>query len=202
MATLGDLKTFIASNMVRDDLAVDLADHFLAHINAAIRHYSGRNWWFLAKVATTPTVASQNYITRPTTVERIRMVSIPSLGYELDKVDITEIESLDEPTAQTGQPTAYAEYGSQLRLWPTPNAVFTVKIVGTEKLTALADDADENAWTNEGFDLIAARSEMTLCGFMRDASGVASAALSVRDAENALNEINTTRLDGPVCAAW
>jgi hypothetical protein len=204
MATYGDLKTRIAAEMIRDDLsageenAVQLANAILS----AVRHYRVRDWWFLTTSVTTPTVASQNYITRPTGIEIVQRVSIPSLNLELCKEDITCIEAYDEPTAQTGQPESYAEFGAQLRLWPTPNAVYTMKITGTAALNELSVDADTNAWTNTAQDLICAAAKARLYRFFRDPEGENNASREEALALSALDLANVDRLDGPVRASW
>lgn len=206
MATFGDIKTRIASELVRDDLAIGGENEGAVenHIRAAIRLYGKRNFWFIRTVSSSATTtASQNYITRPTTIERITRVSIPALGWDLDREDLECIEESDEPTAQTGQPVVYAEKGATLRLWPTPNDTFTVKIVGTSLLTELAEDTDTNAWTTYAEDLLVGHAKMSLCrSILRDPEGARLALGEAQDALNALNEQNIDRLGGPVKAGW
>lgn len=205
MATLGDMKTRIATEMVRDDLASGGENEsiLLNRIKEAVRHYTRENWWFLSTTTTATTTADQNYITRPTTIDIIQRVSIPAIGADLEKIDITEIERNDEPSVQTGQPCAFSEYGTQIRLWPVPNAVFTVKITGTTRLSELANNADTNVWTNEAQDLIVAHTKMALFRFpYRDEKGVQMALAEVQEALSALRRTNIDRLDMPVCAGW
>lgn len=207
MATYGELITRIATDLERDDLG--LGDESVGKtkeaIASAIREYQVRNWWFLAAVATVPTVAAQNYVTRPATIDQIRRASIPSLGVDLCRDDLATLEMYDEPAAQTGQPQAYAEGdgGIQLRLWPTPNAIFAIKLVGTRRVAALALDADSNVWTNEGYDLICAAAKKRLCRFpLRDEAGRALAAEDEALALQALNRTNINRLDRPIRPGW
>lgn len=205
MATFGDLKTDIASAMVRDDLASggDRESDTEAAINAAVRQYRVENWWFLTTTVTTTTTASQDYVTRPTGVDRIDRVSIPSLALDLLKIDITELERLAEPTALSNQPSYWAEYGEQIRLWPTPGDTYTLKITGTAVASEMSDDADDTVWTNEAYDLIRASAMRRLFRFpMRDADGEVSALREESDALLALTKTNIDRLDLPVCAGW
>jgi hypothetical protein len=207
MPTLGDLKQTIADDLTRDDLAPDgedAATTFKA-IKAAVRQYSGRNWWFLTTTQTLPAVPGQNFITRPATISRIDRVSIPALGYDIGKEDLALLERLDEPAIVIGQPDLYAEAeaGTQLRLWPMPNATYLIKIVGTRFIPEMAADGDSNVWTNEAYDLIAASAKRRLCRFpLRDPNGVVLAADEEAEALRVLDEINIDRLDGPVCAGW
>lgn len=205
MATLADLKSAIVSDLARDDLETDIPDVLLAHINKAVRKYRVRNWWFLQRTTTTSAVISQNYVTRPATIERIRRVSIPALGYDLERVDITDIEALDEPSGQTGQPIWWAEgeAGGQLRLYPAPSVAYTIKLTGTRRYSDLAADADDNPWTNEAADLIAAETKATLCrDVFADDEGFNRARGDVIDAVAALDETNIDRMDAPIPAGW
>lgn len=205
MATLADMKAEIIADMARDDLEAggELRLALLAHINRAVRFYSGRNWWFLTTTTTTPTVAAQNYVTRPTTIDRIDRISVPSLSVDLNKEHLTTIEALDEPTAQTGQPIAYAEWSEKLRIWPVPDAIYSLKITGTAKIAAFSADDDTNVWSNEGFDLICARARVTLYrDVFHDTDGAQLAIAAVQEAVLALDSTNVNRLDGPVQAGW
>lgn len=207
MPTLGDMKDRIAADMVRDDLLDGGATEalLLSHIQASVRHYEKRAWWFLATTATVNTTASQSYITRPATMGQITRVSIPSLSVELAPVTLEEIEAEDEPTAQVGQPCVYAEgeAGSVLRLFPTPSAVYAVKITGSKKLAALTSDSDTNAWTNEGFDLIVAHTKMTYYrSVLRDEKGAQMALGEEDDARTVLMSENIGRMVNCVPAGW
>lgn len=207
MATYGDLITRIATDLVREDLDLggDAVTKTKEAIQSAINEYAARNWWFLTTTVTTPTVAAQNYITRPTTIDEIKRASIPALGWDLCKTDLEELEMLDEPTIQTGQPDSYAEgeAGAQLRLWPTPNAVYTIKITGSRRVVALVSDGDANVWTTEAYDLITAAAKKRLCRFpLRDEAGRALAAEDEAIALQAMNRTNVNRLSGRVKAGW
>lgn len=206
MATLADLKARIVADMGRDDMEPggDMEATLLSHINRAIRHYSGQNWWFLTKTVTTPTVSGQDYVTRPATVGQIRRISIPALGYDLEREDLTCIEAYDEPAMQTGQPYAWAEGddGTEIRLWPTPNAIFTLKIVGTRIFSELASDSDTNVWTNEASDVVAAHTRMTLYRDVLFDPREANASRALELALDTMRERNIDRIDMPIKAGW
>lgn len=205
MATLADLKQSIINDIGRDDLESELSLVLLDHIRRAVRKYDGRNWWFLNRTTTATCTPGQGYVTRPTTVERIRRVSIPALGFELDREDLAMLEMYDEPTAQSGQPSCYAEgeAGTQLRLWPTPNSNYSLKIVGTRLYAELTSDTDSNPWTNEGCDLIAARTRYTICrDVLRDPEGVTSAGSAVSECLADLELTGIDRAETLVPANW
>lgn len=206
MATFGDIKSTISSNLTRDDLLDGSTMEALLeeHIRRAVRNYSVRNWWFLKTVSSSVTTTSgQNYVTRPATIERIQRVSIPSLGWELCARDLAALEEFDEPTAQSGQPQDYAEWGAKLRLWPVPNATFTLKIVGTEKIAEFSANADDTVWSNAGFDLIEATARSSFASEkMRDSEAAAAALVSITMAMRALQEQSVARADFTVKAGW
>lgn len=212
MATYADLKTRIKSELDREDMdaAEDSVDDLTRHILAAVRFYQARRFWFLQKPAKSAvTVASQNYVARPTDMAQIDRISIPALGYELEKIDIEDLEALDEPSGQEGQPVYWAEGdgattgAAQLRLWPTPNAVYTLKLSGTAAVTALSADADSNVWTNEAQDLIAARACRTISkDVFKDFEAAEGFAVAEEEALSALELQNINRFDMPVKAGW
>lgn len=207
MATLGDMKARIAADMVRDDLLDGGTTEalLLSHIQASVRHYEKRGWWFLNTTTTVNTTASQSYVTRPTTMGKITRVSIPSLNVDLAPVTLEEIEGEDEPSAQVGQPCVYAEgeAGGILRLFPTPSAVYSVKITGIKKLAALVSDSDTNVWTNEGFDLIVAHTKMAYYrSVLRDEKGTQMALAEEDDARSVLIGENIGRMVNCVPAGW
>lgn len=203
MATYAELRTRVAGEMLRDDLLDESLTVLKDAIKASIRHYQTRDWWFLTTVASAVTVASQDYVTRPATIEQIHTVSIPALGWELCREPITSIEAWDEPSVQTGQPVAYAEEAETLRLWPVPNAVFTLKIVGTAKPAELSNDSDTNIWTTTGLDLIVAETKRRLfMSFFRDLNAAGAAQAEVQTALDAIERQNVSRLSQPVTAGW
>jgi hypothetical protein len=65
-------------------------------------------------------------------------------------------------TATAAQPTHWSYFGSNIRLYPIPSAVVVIAAAYTAKLTALSADADTNAWTSDGFDLIRAEAKLIL----------------------------------------
>lgn len=168
MADLGALKQRIIDETNRDDLEDELADAMNRVIADSIEFYAAERWSFTELRTTSSTTAGNEYINRPSGT---RIVDKPFLLIGGVRFDITKrsneyIEGL-YTTPLSGQPTDYAEYQDTLRLWPTPNAVYTIIWLNIADVTGLDydDDASENAWTNTGAPLIAARARMF---FFRD----------------------------------
>jgi hypothetical protein len=192
MATLGDLKARIADEILKRNLTSQIAQH----IARAIEHFADRRFWFNEARFTGDTTAGDAYVALPTELRRIDMLSITVGGsaYELVSRDWTTIEDW-QGMAASGQPTDYALSGAQIRLYPTPTAIYPLALLGVADLPALSTDASSNAWTNEAADLIAARTRMTLFrDVLRDAEGVGLAKDAIQEAEQALDRKTTMRI--------
>jgi hypothetical protein len=53
-----------------------------------------------------------------------------------------------------GYPVDYAYAGEMLRFYPVPDGAYPVGMLATQRLSALVNDNDANAWTQDAFDLI------------------------------------------------
>jgi hypothetical protein len=78
-------------------------------------------------------------------------------------------ETID--TAQTGQdiarPDYFAYYKQNIRLYPIPDAVYTMTMAYVYKLTALSSGSDSNAWTTDAEELIRCRAKADLYGHLQ-----------------------------------
>lgn len=195
MATLAEIKTRIITELSRDDLEDELADQLTLHIARACEFYADERFWFNAIVTTAPTVAAVASVTIPDTVRRIERLTVGSS--DLQEVVLTEIE-VPGSTA-TGEPSRYAYYNDTVKLWPTPDAVYTLQITGLAQIDAPAEDTDENAWTVEAQDLIVGRVKETLCrGQFRDPEGAQLARAEVTEALGKLKRETARRLTTPL----
>lgn len=201
MATLGELKTRIATEMVRDDLldADALADQFVLHIVRAIEYFADEEFWFNAIVTTGACSASTTTMDIPATVRRIDRVTIPAQFQEVREIPLDEIEYLD---TATGQPYLYCYYNDQIRLYPTPDAAYTLQFTGLKQIDAPTDDSDDTTvWTNQAYDLISCRTRMTLYrDQFRDPDGVTMAAAAASEALARLKQETARRLETPLRA--
>jgi hypothetical protein len=198
MATLLELKTRIATEMVRDDLLDDLADQLTLHIERAIEYFSDEDLPFNAVVTTGVTVASTVTMDIPATVRRIDRLTIPAQYVELREIGLDEIEGLDN--SATGQPSHYCYFNDQIRFWPIPDAVYTMQFTGLKQIDAPTADADATTvWTNAAYDLISSRTRMTLYrDQFRDPDGAALAMSATAEALSRLKQENARRQEMPL----
>lgn len=149
--TLGDLKTRIADELARADLASQIA---LA-INDAISEAMTHRFWFMevtnytlplsAGVATYTSADIAGLVE----IDRVRLV-VGSQRYTLDPMNDDERDRLNDGTAPQGQPYAYSRYGDTISFYPKPPVNYTVEIDGVGGAIPLALDADSNIWTTTG----------------------------------------------------
>lgn len=167
MATLADLRQRIVDETNRDDLDTggELAGALDRVIADAIDFYAAERWWFTEARVTSTTTAGNEYITRPagTHIVDAPFLVVGGVRFDITKRSMEYLEGLYS-VPQSGQPTDHAEYQDTLRLWPTPNDVYTIIWLNIADVTALnyAVPTSENAWTNVGAPLIAARSKVLL----------------------------------------
>lgn len=152
MATLGQLKSRIASELNRTDLTSAIANE----IPRVIERYASRRFWFLEGVRTSSTTAGSSTSTGssgPRTIDRL-LITIGSGKSELCPRSLAEITELVGFNASQGQPTDYAYTDNTLTFYPTPDATYTLTAIGIFPEAAFADDSSSNAWTTEAEDLI------------------------------------------------
>jgi hypothetical protein len=117
------------------------------------------NEGYLDTTATVATVAAQDYVALPADFWRLRGVDILIGGRycELDQVGINDRNKFQ---VSSGRPEAYRVAAGSTRgrliLYPTPNAIETIRVVYTPTVTALTLDADTVEGFNEWHDLIIA----------------------------------------------
>lgn len=168
VATLGELKTRIITETNRDDLADELASSLNTVIADAIEFYAAERWWWNEARVTSLCTPGAEYIDRPTGARIIDkpFLLIGGVRYDMTKRTMEYLEGL-YTTPLNGQPTDYCEFGTQVRLWPTPNLAYTIIWLDIADVTALdySDDTSSNAWTNYVPQLISAQVRMI---FFRD----------------------------------
>lgn len=162
MSTLTALKAEIADDFDRSDLTTAIANA----ISRAIRYFQATRFYFnVTRDKTFVTVADQSVYTTaddadiPEFIEFDQIhVTVSGQRDELTPIDITEWERLTDGSAATGEPYAYAYYNMQLHLYPIPDQVYTVRMLGHFKAAEPATDGEaDNVWMVEAFDLIRAR---------------------------------------------
>lgn len=166
MATLAAMKSRIALELSRDDLTSEIA----SAISDAISFHEAERFWFnQTRTITFNTVASQvaytsldnAYIPDLVRIDRLYFTDNSQI-YDLDRYEPQDFEFISNNTASSGKPTCFTYTDSEIRLWPTPNAAFVMRIYGHYKLTALTDDSQSNAWTTEAEELIRTAAKLRL----------------------------------------
>lgn len=189
MATLGDLRTRIADELLKRNLATQIAQH----VARAVEFYAGRRFWFnTGRMVGAPTAADgDGYVALPTGTRLIDEIRIGNIILEPREPAVIDDWLANSP-ATAPEPYDYAVSGDRIRLYPTPSAPVSIVVVGTfdvlPLITATADASVSNAWTNEASDLIAGRARMTLCrDVLRDPEGMGLAKAAEQEAEFDLN---------------
>lgn len=199
MTTYATMRNRITDEFVNESLTtaqVNLA------IQAAINHYQRERFYFTeSRAQTFTTVASQEFYTSSDNT------NIPNLSI-IDELTIT-INGVRSPlrernwewidtvsnTTNTSQPTDYCYYGQQIRLYPIPDAAYTVRISGLIRLTTLSADGDSNAWMTDGEELIRARAKWDLAVNILHAPELADAATALEQrAYRALKDETNRRI--------
>lgn len=180
MPDLATLKSRIASDLHRTDLTTSIA----SAISDAIADYQGRRFHFNQVRDTFVTVAGQQFYEAGAGAD-----DIPTDIAELDAVSLTvsgdtrpvhprsyaELERLIASTTSRGQPSVYAWYDEQMRLYPVPDAVYTVTLSYLQRIPVPAADGTSNAWTTEAEQLIRAAAKKALQrDVLRDPEGEAA----------------------------
>lgn len=146
--TLATLRTTVRQRGSYEN-SVTFSDSYVnGEINAALAELyeivTDANEGYYDTEATTPTVANQRHVDLPADFWRLRAVDRLESGtdeyVELRQVGIGERNSF----VVSGTPVAYrisvGGARGRLQLYPKPDAVFTIRLIYTPTLTALASD--------------------------------------------------------------
>lgn len=195
MSTLGTMKTRIADEIVRDDLASQIANA----ITTAIAIWSPTRFHFNEKRYSLSTVASTEYyaLSSLTNTDGSALADGETL-IEIDSFTLTynnQPYPLNDMTQQwvdreqspsslyTGQPWGYAIYADQIRLHPIPDQVYACTISGLAQLGTLANDNASSAWMTDGEALIRNQAKIIIYrDIVRDAEGVQLAMAALAEA--------------------
>jgi hypothetical protein len=137
-------------------------------IQTAIAFYERKKFWFNQVTGTFSTVASQEYYAAaansdiPDLIEIQSMtVTNSSIKYPVHSASFTDIDAWQN-AAMTGLPTDFAYFNEQIRLYPIPDAVYTVTMAYHKRFATLSADADSNVWTTDAELLIRTRAKREL----------------------------------------
>lgn len=193
MATLGDIKSRIITEMSRDDLSDELAGQLTTHLFRAIEYYSDTRFWFNAAFATATTTTGVATVAIPANIRRIDRVTIPDAMIDLIETTFPLIVDVNNPTP--GLPRFYAYYNNSIWLSPVPGGAYGLQIFGVAQITQPEGDTGSTVWTNEAQDLIVNHTKMTLCrDQFRDPDGTQLAMGAAQDALKRLRRETARRL--------
>lgn len=153
--TFGAIKTRIADELVRPDLASQIA---LA-VQDAMAEASGTRFWFNEVRGLTFTMTPGQMFYDATTLADISYLSdidalwilVNGQRRNMEPRNALDIESwLEGSTTLRGQPAFYARQANGLVFWMPPNLAFPVYIDGVTDFAPLVNDADSNPYLVEG----------------------------------------------------
>lgn len=164
MSDYGTMRTRIVDEFVNESITTAQINNA---IQSAIKHYERRPFWFNTKRGTFATVASQETYAAAANSDIPYIVQIDSMSIDSPKANLlgvndSDIEDLQDGSA-TGRPRLYAYFEQKIRLYPIPDAVYTVRLNYICKFAALSADGDTNAWVDECEEMIRQASKRILC---------------------------------------
>lgn len=156
-------------------------------IDAAIRHYQPKRFWFNESrdvtFNTVASTASYSFATIGTEFYKVDGVYLTN-GSEV--VELTRANYTDLETADTGEgvPSHYAYVNRAIRLHQTPDAIYSTRMTGHIKIEvpATAGEAD-NEWFTEAYDLIMSRAKAELYVHRWEDPGNLAAMMRVAEAD-------------------
>jgi hypothetical protein len=172
-------------------------------IQDAIRHYEGERFWFnqfrdrifmtvpgqefygIADLSDIPDILELDAVT----------LSVGPTRKTLVRCGYLEIEAMNADSGSRGEPTHFAYWGQQIRLYPIPSLTYPVRLAGLFKLAGLVGDGDQNAWTGEAEELIRCRAKSIFYSqYLRDDANAGRAAALEASARERLSATTTRRL--------
>lgn len=194
MPTLGDMKAHLADDL--DETGTTYTAAIARAITRAIEHYKKTRFAFnVSRTITFPTVADQADYDESDETDIPNIIKIDGLFLTDSSGEITdlrpispqEMEILLDNSASSGEPYAYCYFANAFRIYPMPDAVYTMTVMAWYRLDEPAADGDSNAWTEEAYDLIKSRALFYLAtNTTRDADLAMAAKRDELEAEDAL----------------
>jgi hypothetical protein len=205
MATFGEIIAQVANDLARTNINSEIGDE----VNNAIRFYDTKRVWFNEKRDLTfSTVIGQEEYTSAANADIPNLIKIDGMFTTLGSTDKWVMTPMDAvwrewltPPNDPGRPTHYTNYNRVLRLWPVPDAVYTVRVMGWYRLAALSVDADENIWTQEASDLVRMSAKRrVLANVVQDYEAAAAVQALEREAWDAVERETILRTgSGQIC---
>jgi hypothetical protein len=172
VATYSDLQAQIAIELGRTDLTTPIQTAILA----AIRHYQRRLSLFGQSSTSLSAVAGTAEYSLPSDFLAVDFVQITSASgtYSLEPEIYETLLGIDTSGLRS-EPDRYAYRNYKLRLYPVPDASYTVTVYYWQALAAPSGASDSTGWTNDLLDLIRHRAKVDLAAnSLRDDQGAAT----------------------------
>lgn len=154
MGTMADLKDRIAREIHRSGMETEIGEA----VSDAIKDYQTVRFAFNQTRDTFSTVAGTEFYADSIIPDDI--AEVDSLTITVNGRDVTlppwpfsVMERIQTTANSRGQPQAWCWYAEQIRLYPVPDAVYTVTVSYLQKLEEPASGSS-NAWTDEAEQLI------------------------------------------------
>lgn len=167
MTTQALLKARIADDILRADLSTQIGEA----IGDAITHFQAERFYFnVTRTATFATVAGTSIYTSsedadvPLFIEMDAVfVNDGSNERPLTWTSASDMQDLLGSGSSSGVPNRYSYFEESFRLYPVPDAVYTVRPIGLiEKAAPASDGEANNVWMVEAFELIRCRAKAYL----------------------------------------
>lgn len=204
MTTLEDLTADIADDV--DDTSGEYGAQITAAVLAAIRYCERKMYYFNeTRDETFVTVGTQEWygaaananIPTLVRIQRAYFVDSATNVIEMRRYIPEEMEILSGNGVATGQPYAWTYFKQQIRIYPIPNAVYTIRLqLGPYRLVPLVNPTDSNAWLNEAYDMIKARAKYILHKNTLKDPGLAMEALNDFEDQNRSLKAETAARNG------
>jgi hypothetical protein len=212
MPTLGEMKSHLSDDL--DDTSATYATQIARAITRSIEHLKKTRFAFneSRSITITTVIGQSDYTTDASAnplsdVMKLDGMFLTDTGGQvtpLSPITPQQMQVLLDNSASTGEPYNYTWYANALRIYPLPDAAYTLTLLAWYRLAAPSSDGSSNAWTNEAYDLVKARALYYLASnTLRDPDLATMARIAETEAEEALiremNSRNGTGYITPTC---
>ena len=159
MTTYGTMQARIANELARP---TGLTEEIKLAIQSAIDTYAPERFWFnTVRNLTFNTVSGQRAygaaaladISTMAKIDQVLQTQSSSL-FDLIRTDPVDMDLLHSPSTSDNRPSHWSWIGDEIHMWPTPDGIYSTRLIGVSRLSPLSADGDTNAWMTYGERLI------------------------------------------------